>query len=68
MSSPENPLAGNTDAQLIDGVKMGYMGPVVESMRRLRVAVERQSRASMWLTWAVIGLMVVQIGIAVWRP
>jgi hypothetical protein len=49
------------DLALSAGVQAGNQ---IEAMRRLRVAVERQSRASTVLTWAIIVLMVVQIAVA----
>jgi len=61
------PYADQTDQELM-GLAGVQGGASLESMRRLRVAVEsqtsaveRQSRASGRLTWAIIALMVVQI-------
>ena len=65
--SGETPFADRTDADLVTEAQLGLrgQGASVESMRRLRIAVERQSRASGRLTWAIIALMVVQILLAV---
>ena len=65
------PYAEQTDQELM-GLAGVQGGAHLESMRRLRVAVEsqtraldRQSRASTWLTVAIIALMVLQIVIAI---
>jgi hypothetical protein len=63
--SGEKPLSEYTDAELVAGAKMGSQDPILESMRRLRVAVEKQSSASGRLTWAIIALMLVQIVVAI---
>lgn len=64
----ENPKANLTETELVyEADRSPGGGAQVESRRRLRIAVERQSRASTFLTWTIIALMVVQIGIQVWQ-
>ena len=58
------PYDQQTDEELM-GLAGVQGGAHLESMLRLRVAVEKQSHASGRLTWAIIALMVVQIAIAV---
>ena len=64
--SLENPKAGLTEAELIyEADRSAGGGAQVESRRRLRVAVERLSLVTTWLTVAIIVLMIVQILVAV---
>lgn len=63
--SEETPWAKFTDAELIKDSGGGHPGFTIETMFRLRNAIERQSRASGRLTWAIIALMVVQILVAI---
>jgi len=63
--SGETPFADRTFVQLIEDAQNGRAGPMFEAMRRLVIAIERQSRASGLLTGWIIALMAVQILCAV---
>lgn len=62
----ENEKANLPEVDLIDEGDRGPGGGAqVESRRRLRLAVEKQTRASAFLAYTMIGLMIVQILVAV---
>ena len=66
--SGENPFPDYPDAQLAKDIGVGgNLGYLVESIRRLRLAVENLSRASTILAIVMIALVVVQIGIAIYQ-
>jgi hypothetical protein len=59
-----NPFSDMPDDDLPKAAEMKHPGPAIEATLRLKAAVEKQSRASGRLTWAIIALMLVQILVA----
>jgi len=72
--SERNPFSDMPDDDLPKAAEMKHPGPAIEATLRLKRAVEKldgsvqkQSRASNWLTAAIIALTVAQILVTIWR-
>jgi len=69
MADEGRPWPDRPDADLVTEAQTGLrgQGALVEMMRRLKDTLDRQNRVNTCLTYTIIGLMIVQIGVAAYQ-
>ena len=69
MPGEEPSWADRSDADLVTEAQTGLrgQGALVEMMRRLKDTLDKQNRVNTSLTYTIIALMIVQIGVAAYQ-
>ena len=69
MPGEEPSWADRSDADLVTEAQTGLrgQGALVEMMRRLKDTLDKQNRVNTCLTYTIIALMIVQIGVAAYQ-